>query len=188
MSNIWITSDWHFCHDRDFIYEPRGFHSIWEMNKEIITRYNEVVDENDDVYVLGDLMLNNDQIGLNYIKDLKGNIHIIRGNHDTITRISLYSFCWNIIEICEGKYLNYKNYHFYLSHYPCLCGNYDIDKPLKTKTISLCGHTHTKDKFLDIDKGIIYHCEVDTNNCYPWLLDDIIENIKERTKICQKQI
>ena len=52
MSNICITSDWHFCHDRDFLYAPRGFHSVWEMNKELVARYNEVVDRDDDVYVL----------------------------------------------------------------------------------------------------------------------------------------
>ena len=78
-------------------------------------------------------MLNNDQIGLTFIKELKGNIHIIRGNHDTDTRIPQYSSCWNVVEVCEGKFLNYNNYHFYLSHYPCLCSNWDYDKPLKAK-------------------------------------------------------
>ena len=180
MNNIWLTSDWHFCHDREFLYGSRGFSSVWEMNKELVARYNEVVSKNDDVYVLGDLMLNNDQAGLACIKNLKGNIHVIRGNHDTNTRITQYSSCWNIVEICEGKYFNYKNYHFYLSHYPCICSNWDYDKPLKARTISLCGHTHTQDPFKDFDKGLIFHCEVDTNNCYPWNINDIITKIKER--------
>ena len=34
------------------------------------------------------------------------------------------------------------------------------------------------DKFVDIDKGAIYHCEMDAHNCYPILLDDVIADIK----------
>ena len=180
MSQIWITSDWHFCHQREFLWKPRGFNSIYDMNEAIIQRYNEVVNPEDDVYCLGDCMLNDDKEGLYCIKRLKGNIHIIRGNHDSNTRIPLYSSCWNIVEVCEGKYLNYNNYHFYLSHYPCICSNWDFNKPLKARTISLCGHTHTDNPFKDWDKGLIFHCEVDTNACYPWNINDIITKIKER--------
>lgn len=179
MSRIWLTSDWHFCHSKDFLWRPRGFCNQYEMNDILIKNYNELVDSNDDVYCLGDCMLNDNELGLQCIKHLKGNIHIIRGNHDTDSRIPLYSSCWNVVEVCEGKYLNYNNYHFYLSHFPCLCGNYDDDKPLKNKSISLCGHTHTKDKFIDMDKGLIYHCEVDAHNNKPILLDDIISDIKK---------
>jgi calcineurin-like phosphoesterase family protein len=75
-------------------------------------------------------------------------------------------------------FLKYNKYHFYLSHFPTICSNYD-DEGLKHCMIGLCGHTHTKDPFLDMDKGLIFHTEVDTNNCYPWLLDDIIEKTKE---------
>lgn len=180
MGKIWITSDWHFCHNRDFIWQPRGFKNQYEMNEAIIARYNEVVNPEDDIYCLGDCMLNDNDEGLRCIKQLKGNIHIIRGNHCTNTRMQLYQSCYNVVEICEGKFLNYNNYHFFLSHYPCICSNYDYDKPLKARIISLCGHSHTQDPFMDWDKGLIFHCEVDTNNCYPWNLDDIINKIKEK--------
>ena len=33
---IWLTSDLHFCHDRYFIYEPRGFENIEDMNETIV--------------------------------------------------------------------------------------------------------------------------------------------------------
>ena len=110
---IYITSDWHFGHDRDFIYQPRGFSSVGEMNEEIIAKYNEIVKPEDDVYVLGDLMLGCNEVGLHCIKNLKGNIHVIRGNHDTNTRMDLYNNCYNIVEITEGKFLNYKDYQFF---------------------------------------------------------------------------
>lgn len=177
---IWVTSDWHFCHDREFLYKPRGFDKIYKMNTAIVERHNARVNMEDDIYILGDCMLNDNDTGIQLIKSLKGNLHIIRGNHDSEARLALYNQCWNVVEVCEGKFLNYKNYHFYLSHYPCLCSNYDYDKPLKSKMINLCGHSHVQDPFADMDKGLIFHCEMDTNNCYPWLLDDIIIKIKEK--------
>lgn len=169
-------------HDREFLYRPRGFDNVWQMNAQIIENWNSVVQPNDDVYVLGDLMLNNDEEGIRLIKNLKGNIHIIRGNHDSNARIQKYSECYNVVEICEGKFLNYNNYLFYLSHYPSLTSNFDEDKPLKKRMISLCGHSHCKNKFQDMNKGLIFHTEMDTNNCCPWLIDDIIEEIKNYIK------
>lgn len=180
MRQIWVTSDWHFCHEREFLWKPRGFNSVYDMNEAIIQRYNEVVGPYDDVYCLGDLMLNDNNEGLRCIKRLKGQIHIIRGNHDSESRLPLYTSCWNVVEIREGKFLNYNNYHFYLSHYPCITSNWDYDKPLKARTISLCGHTHTEDPFKDWDKGLIFHTEVDTNACYPWNIDQIIDKIRRK--------
>lgn len=178
MRKIWLVSDTHFGHDRSFIYEPRGFKNIYEHDKQIIDNWNNIVQPGSDVYHLGDVMLGDNEYGLSCIKQLKGNIHIIRGNHCTDTRMELYKTCSNVVEVCEGKFLRYGKYHFYLSHFPCLTSNMDEDKPLKARTISLCGHSHTKNKFCDMDKGLIFHVELDTNNNKPWLLDDIIEDIK----------
>lgn len=177
---IYVTSDWHFMHQQPFIYEPRGFNNAYEMSEAIIARHNAIVQPDDDVYILGDLMLNNNELGLSCIKQLKGNLHIIRGNHDSDTRMKLYNGCYNIVSTSEGEFLKYGKYHFFLSHYPCLCSNFDSDKPLKARTVSLCGHSHVKDPFADWDKGTIFHVELDTNNCTPWLLDDIIEKLKEK--------
>lgn len=183
MGNIYLTSDTHFCHSKPFLYEPRGFKNQYEMNEAIIQKWNEIVQPEDEVYHLGDVMLEDNELGIKCLKSLKGNIHIIRGNHCTNTRIKLYKQCFNVVEVCEGKFLQYKKYHFYMSHYPCLTSNHDTDKPLKTRMISLCGHSHTQDPFADWDKGLIFHCEMDTNNCYPWLLDDIIDNIKKKLEV-----
>lgn len=182
MGNIWFTSDLHFGHQKPFLYEPRGFKTIWDHDKKIIENWNSVVDTDDDVYVLGDLMLNNNDNGLYCIKQLKGRIHIVRGNHDSDTRMLLYKQCYNIVEITEGQFFNWHHYHFYLSHYPCICSNYDIDKPLKARYISLCGHTHTKDKFADMDKGLCYHVELDAHEGYPVKIENIVEDIKNKIK------
>lgn len=33
MSNIWVISDTHFNHNKDFIYQPRGFKNVQDMNE-----------------------------------------------------------------------------------------------------------------------------------------------------------
>jgi calcineurin-like phosphoesterase family protein len=183
MNKIWLTSDWHFNHDKPFIYEPRGFTNIEEMNETIIKIHNSMVDYDDDVYCLGDCMLGDNELGLKCIKSLKGKIHIIRGNHCTDTRIELYKTCDNVIEVLGyANILKYMGYHFYLSHYPTLTSNYDDNKLLKRRVINLCGHSHTKDKFIDMDKGLIYHVELDAHQNKPVLIDDIIEDIKNYIK------
>ena len=181
---IWITSDWHFCHQKPFIYEPRGFSSSDEMNRTLIENFNSVVKPEDDIYVLGDCLLGgseNFDKGLGLISWLNGKLHMIRGNHDSDKRWEGYKTLHNVIETETAMFLKYGKYHFYLSHFPCLCSNYD-DKGLKHSTINLCGHTHINNKFADIDKGIIYHCEIDAHNNFPVSIDQIIDDLKEYYK------
>lgn len=178
-SQIYLCSDLHLNHDKDFIYGPRGFKSVYEMNETIIKVWNGTVDADDDIYLLGDVMLGQNEESEKLLHQLKGKIHIVRGNHDTDTRMELYRQSWNVVEVTEGQFLKYGKYHFYLSHYPCLCSNYDEDRSLKLRTVSLCGHSHTKDPFADWSKGMIYHVEWDAHG-RPITIDEIIENIKER--------
>ena len=182
MGKIWISSDTHFCHDKEFIWGPRGFNSVNEMNESIIKNWNSVVNWDDEVYLLGDCMLNNNAEGLKCLNRLAGKIYILTGNHDTTTRIQEYvNIRPTILHLGLAYILKYEGYHFYLSHYPVLCGNYDDkDKPLKKKLISLCGHYHTKDPFIDWNKDLIYHCELDAHNNMPICIDDIILNIENK--------
>lgn len=184
MSTIWFTSDWHFNHQKDFIYQARGFTSPEEMNEIIIQKFNTWVRPNDDVYCLGDCMLGGSERieeGIDLINRLNGNLHIIRGNHDSNKRWEAYHQLYpKIVELETAMFWKFDKYNFYLSHFPSLTSNYDDDKPLKQKTINLCGHTHTTDKFADIDKGLIYHCEVDAHDCFPVDIEEIIEDIKSK--------
>ena len=97
---IYFTSDLHFGHDKDFIYKSRGFNSIEDHDNTIIENWNNIVTEDDDIYVLGDLMLGDKEYGLNCLKRLRGKIHIVVGNHDTTNKIDLYSTKLNnVVEI-----------------------------------------------------------------------------------------
>jgi len=152
------------------------------MNSAIIKNWNNVVKSDDDVYILGDIMLNDNIEGLKCLKSLKGNIHIILGNHDTAARRDLYKQCHNVVEVCDAKFLKVNNQMLFLSHYPCLCDNHDSNKPLDKRVISICGHTHTQDKFSDFSKGLIYHVDMDAHNCTPISFEDIMDDIKNKVK------
>ena len=177
---IYITSDFHFNHQKEFIYEPRGFSSPIEMNEVLLENFNSIVKPEDEVYILGDLMLGGSVFhrqGLELIRALNGKLHIIRGNHDTDLRWSAYSKLENVVECENSIYLHYKKYHFYLSHYPSMTSNYTDEKSLKSRTLNLCGHTHTKDIWQHWMTGS-YHCEVDAHDNKPVSIDEIIEDMK----------
>lgn len=177
---IYLTSDLHFCHDREFLYRPRGFESIWEMNKAIVERWNEVVQPEDDVYVLGDLMLNDNETGLKLIKQLKGKIHIVVGNHDTDVRVELYRTCWNVVEVELAIRMKYNGYHFFMVHYPCFTGNLEKES-LKKCTCNLYGHTHQQTNFFN-DTPFMYHVGVDSHDCAPVSLDQIISEMEAKAR------
>ena len=175
MNKTYFTSDLHFMHNKPFLYEPRGFASVHDMNEAIIKNFNEVMDWSDTLYILGDCFLNNNEEGMKLMRRLPGKKYIIYGNHDTDTRQTLMGEEFNCLGYAHMR--KFCGYNFYLSHYPTLTYNHDIEKPLKRKVINLCGHTHTKDKFYDWDKGIIYHVELDAHNNFPVSIETIIEDI-----------
>lgn len=179
MNKIWLTSDWHFGHNKEFLYIPRGFASIAEHDRQLIENHNSIVDENDDVYVLGDLILGDQTHGIECIKQLKGRLHIIRGNHCTDTKWGKYKELPNVVELIGwATVIKYRKYHFYLSHFPTMTPNIEKES-LHQTTINLYGHTHQQTNFYN-DIPQIYHVGIDSHNNYPVLLDDIIEEIKEK--------
>ena len=187
MGKIWFTSDLHFNHDRGFIFQPRGFDNVYEMNETIIKNWNEIVNCDDDVYCLGDLMLGNNDVGLSCIKQLKGKIHIVRGNHDTDSRMQLYSQCYNVVEITEGQFFKWERYHFYLSHFPTFTSNLEKRDRITEHIVNLYGHTHQKDNFYN-DIPFMYHVGVDSHDCKPILIQNILADIRNKVEECKKYI
>ena len=180
MSVIWLTADLHFCHYKEFIWGPRGFDSVEQMNEAIVSNWNGLVKPEDEVFVLGDIMLKDNEKGIELWNRLVGNKHIILGNHDTPVRTELYKQCPNTIVEGYGYMLKYQHQLFFLSHYPSLTENYDREEPLKKRIINLCGHVHTDDKFHDFDKSLIYHVELNAHNNCPVTIDQVYEDIKNK--------
>ena len=182
MGNIFATSDLHLGHDRAFIWGARGFKSIEEHDAEIIKRWNEVVTAEDDIYILGDLMLGDNAHGIYCLSQLNGKLHILTGNHCTSARQKLYHTLENMVEFCGcATTIKYKKKQLYLSHYPTITSNMEANP--HQAVFNLYGHTHQTTNFYN-GQPFMYHVGVDSHNCYPVLLDDVITEIKNEIDAC----
>lgn len=187
MSKIFFTSDLHLWHDREFLYGPRGFASAEENANAIVSNWNEVVSEEDTVYVLGDLILNDNEKGLEALKQLKGSIKIVLGNHDTDTRVKLYETLPNVEILGVAARFKYKKQNFYLSHYPTITSNLEKSAHLREHVLNLYGHTHQKSKFYQ-DIPFMYCVCADAHNCYPVEIEDILQDIRDEVNNCLAQL
>ena len=86
-------------------------------------------------------MLGDNEAGIKMIKQLKGTIHIILGNHDTKARAEMYKECHNVADVQYATIIKFKGYTFYLSHYPTITSN--LEKEFgKHCILNLFAHTH----------------------------------------------
>ena len=109
--SIFITSDLHFGHNRDFLYEPRGFSSIEEHDAAIIKNINETVAKDDTLFILGDLMMNDNEHGIEMLKQINcEDVRVIIGNHDTPARIELYKALPHFTVVGTLAFIKHKKY------------------------------------------------------------------------------
>ena len=109
----WVTSDTHFGHDREFLYKPRGCQGIAEHDEKIIKNWNSIIQKEDIVYLLGDVILNDNDYGMKCLSQLNGNIKIIRGNHDSPKRIALYETLPNVEVLGWAEVIKFNKYNIY---------------------------------------------------------------------------
>ena len=137
----YYISDTHFGWTNQ--YEGRTL----EHDQLIKENWNKVVNNNDDVYILGDIgkegtCKENERI-IEIISTLKGRKHLIVGNHDKIKDGRLKQL---FVEICDYKVItdNYNslNHKLVLSHYPILFWQ-DQHKG----SILIYGHLHDTDEY-----------------------------------------
>ena len=175
MSRIWLASDTHFEHDKEFVWQARGFENVTKMNQAIIKNWNAVVDMEDTVYLLGDVMLGDRERGLYYLKQLKGNIYIAFGNHDTDGRIADYLKCHNVRDVQMGYRIKVPGKRTaILTHYPTITDNMG-----DLRTLNFFGHTHQEDNFYQ-NYPNMYHVGMDSHGCTPVLLEDALAEMKTR--------
>lgn len=176
-------------HNRGFLYEPRGFSSIEEHDATVIENWNKMVKHNDYVFLLGDLMLNDNVNGIKKLNKLNGTIYYIRGNHCSNARCVLYKEQTNMIPLCNDFFSSWaslekiKGYSLYLSHYPTIIGALEDMTPLNKRLINLHGHLHSKNKFYQ-DIPFMYNVALDAHNNAPVSFDEIISDIEAKANEC----
>lgn len=124
MGKMFFISDLHFSHANCLAFDNRPFKTIEEHDAEIIKRWNDTVDIDDDVYILGDISWANPTKTAELISRLNGNKHLIIGNHDrkllkskTVRDLFVEIADYKEIQLQGGKGI-------ILSHYPIPCFNH----------------------------------------------------------------
>lgn len=169
---IYFTSDSHLFHKRIIEYEPitRPFSSVEEMNETIISNWNKVVKSEDEIFVLGDFIMGELKNVESTLKRLNGKITLVRGNHDTSSKLAEYKRLG--IEVKDIAYIPYKGRFFICCHFPIT--NEEFIRMVvedNSEVVFLYGHTHSNSP-----KGYVngtYHIGADTNNLTPISIEQI---------------
>ena len=167
MNNIWFISDTHFGHYNVIKYCNRPFKSVDEMDNELIKRWNNKVDKGDTVYHLGDFGFIQPVRWKEIVRQLNGQIHLIKGNHDKQIPRDLFASVSDIKEIrIKDSDSPHGWQYLILCHYAMRVWNKS-----HYGAWHLYGHSHgtleNDPKSLSIDVG------VDTNNYYPYSYEDV---------------
>ena len=131
MNKKFVISDLHFDHKRIIELCNRPFSSVEEMNEQMVTRWNSVVGDKDDVFFGGDFGFNNKKVA-GWFEKLNGVKHLVMGNHDHAATLNLgwYSMHTRLEVEHEGTF-------FVLDHYPIE----DWNKRYHD-SVHLYGHVH----------------------------------------------
>lgn len=146
----YLTSDTHFNHQN--IFGPDGFVStrvhfktVQEMNETIITNWNAKITQHDTVIHAGDLGINIKPPEMfEILKQLHGNIWILLGNHDSLSKMIKYLKNHNYLYNGQPKFtffevgirIKYNKKVFYITHYPLAIGDQ------RPGIRNFCGHIH----------------------------------------------
>lgn len=167
-----FTSDLHLGH-KNILNFGRGkkYASIQEHDDGIILNWNTVVNNNDEIYVLGDVSLyTNIDFLRNILSKLNGKKHLVFGNHDKVklhAQLKNEGIWETINEYLEiTRNINDKKYRLILSHFPIL----EFNHAFRENTIHLYGHIHDMHSYDCIYQRLNYkalHIGLDTSDMYP---------------------
>ena len=176
---IWFTSDFHFGHEAIIRMCQRPFSDVEEMNRVLLENYNSFVQENDTVYILGDVCHRINQEERNeFVRRLKGKKILIIGNHDLTKGSQNVLYDSSLFEdVRDYLEIHYEGNRICMSHYPFLSwrgafqGSYMVH-----------GHTHNHSDYNERnkEKGLRrYDVGVDANEYCPVRIQDILAYFPE---------
>lgn len=170
--NIWLTSDPHFGHANIIKYCKRPFENAHIMDETMIQRWNERVQPDDVVYVLGDMMFglwrqHPDEL----LKRLMGTKILIMGNHDPANVVN--SDLWE--ETHDYLQIKYNGEHIKLFHFPIESWHHK-----ERGALHFHGHSHgnSRKQAGRLDVG------VDCFDFYPIHIEEAIKSARS-IAVCQ---
>lgn len=149
MSKVFFTADLHFGHTHILEFTGRPFNSIQEHDEGLVERWNDVVCEQDTVYVLGDFTgpMRLSRRYLRHVFDwLNGTKILIAGNHDSSDVLKLP---WSRV-IKRQALVRVGGVNFCVAHHPA-----DVRAHLANPQYFLHGHLHSTSTTLPLyDVGV----------------------------------
>lgn len=145
---IYFTSDQHFGHAGARSLYRRPFASVAEMDRQMIARWNSVIEAGDEVWHLGDFAVRQSPERVTYLlEELHGRKHLIVGNNDdsAVTRCDGWQCVQSYAEVTLGET------KLILCHYP-----FRTWRDMGRGSINLHGHSHGRLKPLrhQFDVGV----------------------------------
>lgn len=117
----YFIADLHLGHKNVLSFDNRPFTDIESHDHCIIDNWNNEVEMEDNVYILGDISWHNATKTVEIFKRLNGNKHLIRGNHDN-KLLKSRELQLLFVEICDYKELTLSDGEgIVLCHYPIPC-------------------------------------------------------------------
>lgn len=116
---VFFTSDTHFFHGNIMRYCNRPFGSVEEMNEALVENWNRVVPRDGIVFHLGDFAFGGEENWNSILDKLKGEIHLILGNHDM--QLARKSVMDRFAEVTMQKVIRVDDRNIILNHCPMLC-------------------------------------------------------------------
>lgn len=117
----WITSDLHFGHKNIMSFCPqtraRFNNDVTNMNNMMVLEWNERVQAEDTVYILGDVAFMSGSDAGRMINRLNGTKILVRGNHDRKTLMDA-TFRGAFAEVHDYLDINYDGHKVVMFHYP----------------------------------------------------------------------
>lgn len=108
-------SDLHFGHANIIRHSHRPDENVDDMDKRLLQIWHDNINDNDDVWILGDLMFRTKE-PKKYLDQLNGKLHLIKGNHDQyIKDRSNIKYFESIDDI---RFIQDENTQLVLCHYP----------------------------------------------------------------------
>lgn len=150
MSNIWVTSDEHYCHKNIIKYSNRPFNSVSEMNETLIKNFNQVVGKNDLTIHVGDFCLSSKVMQKEILTRLNGRHWLIWGNHDSSKSRMLEIGFEKVFHTLIKDGIIFHHVPIFLDGRLTLNVSVDvwnffpIPLPTVIQPMVLCGHVHDK--------------------------------------------
>ena len=165
----YVISDLHLGH-QGILKHRTKFNSLIDMEMFIVNNWNSIVNDEDKVYILGDVAFNKKSLSLLLL--MKGKKILIKGNHDTLPLKEYAKYFKNI----EGA-KEYKG--CILTHVPV------HECQLNRFKLNIHGHMHEKKvmtRVFDFEHDYDEH-DMDTFKPILWGIDD-----KRYISVCCEQV